>query len=157
MSQGKKISWTAADHIKYEKSSDWFWIAGILGIGSAGLSIYFGNLLFALIILLGIFLIFIQSSIQPKQVNFEINRKGVVVGSILYPYSTLESYWVIDEDGWDRDRLLLKSKKVLMPLIVVPLGENSDPEEISDYLLEYLNEEQMEDSPLNKISILLGL
>ncbi len=157
MEKAKKISWVAKDFIKPERSSDWYWFAGIIGIGVSFLAIYFGNILFALLILISLFALFVQSSVEPSDKKFELNRKGVVSGEILYPYSTLESFWVIDEDGWDRDRLLVKSKKTLMPLIVIPLGKDVTPEQISDFLLEYLNEEQMEDSQINKLSILLKL
>ncbi len=156
MNETRKISWVAADHIKKEKTSDWFWIVGIVGIGAAILSIYFNNFLFALLILIGLFAIFMQANDEPKDKNFEINRKGVVVGSTLYPYSSLESFYIIDEDGWDRDRILIKSNKMLMPLIVIPLGESADIDSISNYLLEYLNEEELEESAVDKIAILFG-
>lgn len=156
MNRSKKIQWTALSHIKVEKSTDWFWIIGIVGIGGAVLAIYFNNILFALLIMIGIFTLFMQAHSEPKNQEFEINRKGVVIGEVLYPYSTLESFWVIDEDGWDRDRILVKSKKTLMPIITMPLGEDNDPDEIRDYLLEYLDEEHMEESLIEKMGILLG-
>lgn len=156
MNGSKKITWEAADHIKVEKSTDWFWVIGIIAIGIAVLSIYFNNLLFALLILIGTFALFIQSHSEPYMQKYEINRKGVVIGDILYPYSSLESFWVIDEDGWDRDRMLVKSTKLFMPMIVMPLGEDVTPDDIRDYMLEYLDEEQMEESAIEKIVILLG-
>jgi len=156
MKGSKKISWEAADHIKTERNTDWYWIVGIIGIGITILAIYFNNVLFGLLILIGVFVIFIQSHAEPKMQNYEINRKGIVVGETLYPYSSLESFWVIDEDGWDRDRMLIKSQKTFMPIIVLPLGENSSPDEIRDYLLEYLDEEQIEEGFLDKLAIVLG-
>jgi hypothetical protein len=156
MSGSKKIIWEAVDHIKVEKSNDWYWIVGIVGIGATVLAIYFNNILFALLILIGIFSIFIQSHAEPKIERFEINRKGVAIGETLYPFSTLESFWVIDEDGWDRDRILIKSKKIFMQLIVLPLGPDIQPDEIRDYLLEYLDEEHMEEGFFDKLSILMG-
>jgi hypothetical protein len=156
MDKPKKITWEALDHIPVEKSDDWFWVIGIIAIGGAILAIYFNNILFAILILIGTFTIFIQSNSEPQIEKYEINRKGLVVGSRLYPHSTLESYYVIDEDGWDRDRILFKSTKMFMPLIIVPLGEGNNPEEVNDFLIEYLNEEHLEESTIEKISILLG-
>lgn len=143
MNGSKKISWEALDHIQEEKSADWFWIVGIISAGIAILAIYFGNILFALLILLAIFTSFMATHIPPKIVRYEINRKGVIVGDILYPYSNLKSFFVIDEDGYDRDRLILKSTKALMPYIILPLGSDVLPDEIREYLLEYLDEEEM--------------
>jgi hypothetical protein len=106
--------------------------------------------------LIGALTVFLQTNIEPKIENFELNRKGLVIGDRLYPYSTLDSYYVVDEDGWDRDRILFKSAKTFMPLIIVPLGEDVSPEEINDFLIEYLDEEHLEESAIEKISIILG-
>lgn len=154
--KSKKIAWRAFDHIKVEKSVDWYWIVGIVTIAAAFLAIYFNNLLLAILILIGAFAIFVQNKVEPKMVDYEINRRGVRVGENIYPYSSLESFFVIDEDGWDRDRLLLKSQKIFMPIITVPLGEDSNPDEIRDYLLEYLDEEQIEESLIEKIALVCG-
>jgi hypothetical protein len=156
MEKNKKITWEALSHIKTEKSSDWYWILGIITIGASILSIYFNNLLLALLILIGTFAIFVQTNIEPKTQKFELNRKGVVVGSTLYPYSTLESFYVIDEDGWDRDRILIKSKKNFMPLITIPLGESVKPEQASEFLIEYLDEEHLQESAIERIMLILG-
>ena len=79
----------------------------------------------------------------PRIVEYEISRKGVRIADTLYTYSNLESFWIIDEDGYERDRILLKSKKVLVPLIVLPLGDAVDIEEVSEFLSQYLDEEEM--------------
>jgi hypothetical protein len=141
----KKLSWETFDHIKQEKSEDWFWIVGIVAVSIAVLSVFFNNILLALIILLGAFTSFMAAHAKPKNVQYEINRKGVKVGEILYPYSVLESFCVIDEDGYDRDRLLLRSRKAFMPIITVPLAGEVENDSVREYLLEYLNEEEMQE------------
>lgn len=156
MNNSKKIEWQAYDHIKVEKSSDWFWIVGIVAAGIIILCFFFNNLLLGLLVLIGTFVVFISANNPPKIVNYQINRKGVAVGEMLYTYATLESFYVIDEDGFDRDRIILKSKKTMMPLIIIPLGENGHPDEVREYLLEYLNEEEMFEPTLQKIVTHLG-
>ena len=155
--ENNKITWEAADHIKEEKSPDWFWVVGIVTIAVAVLAIFFGNLLLALLILLAAFTSFMLAHSAPKIVDYEINRKGVRVGDILYSYATLESFWVIDEDGYERDRILLKSRKLMMPIITVPLGETTDPEKIREYLLEYLDEEEISEPISEYLMSWLGL
>jgi hypothetical protein len=156
MNGSHKISWRALEHIKTDKSADWFWVVGIIAVGIAILAIYFSNILFALVILIGTFAIFLQSNIPPAMRDFELNRQGVISGKTLYTYTSLESFYVVDEDGWDRDRILLKSKKLLMPLIVIPLGENVAVDEVSTYLLNFLPEEAMEEPTLQLILNRLG-
>ncbi len=156
MDNPQKIRWQALEYIESEKSSDWFWIVGIVVVGIAVLAIYFNNLLLALLILIGTFAIFIQSNIEPDLKMFELNRKGVISGKKIYTFSSLESFWVIDEDDWDRDRILIKSKKLFMPLIVLPLGENANPNEVRDFLLNFLPEEEMQEPALQLILNRLG-
>ena len=50
----KNINWKTIEHNHQEKSSDWYWILGIIAIATAVLSIYFGNILFAIVILLSV-------------------------------------------------------------------------------------------------------
>lgn len=152
----KKISWETLDHIKEDNTSDWFWIVGIIAIAIAVLAIFFNNILFALVILLSAFASFMLANTPAKIIQCEVSRKGIQIEKILYPFSSLESFWVIDEDGYDRDRILIKSKKMFVPLLIIPLGESVDPEEIRDYLLEYLDEEEMYEPFFQRLMSVLG-
>lgn len=155
-SSSKKIIWQALDHIKEKRTDDWFWIVGVIAIGMTVLAIYFGNYLFGLFILLATFTSFLMAHSAPKMVEYEINRKGLRTGDVLYTYSSLESFWIIDEDGFDRDRILFKSNKMFMPLIIVPLGDAVSIEEVRDYLLENLKEEEMHEPISQHIMNALG-
>jgi hypothetical protein len=156
MNGSKKLEWQALDHIREKKDSDWFWIIGIVAVAIAILAVFFNNVLLALLVLIGTFVIFLAANNPAKMVGHQINRKGVQVGDIIYTYATLESFYVIDEDGFDRDRLILKSRKTFMPLIVIPLGDQIRPDEIREYLLEYLNEEEMYEPTIQRILTRLG-
>lgn len=156
MNVPEKLQWQALNHIKPEKSADWFWIVGITAIGISVVSIYFENYLFALLMLLGVFATYLQSHIPPHVVSFEISRRGIIAGKVLYPFTTLESFCVVDEDGWDRDRILIKSKKVFMPLIVIPLGENVTPEMAQAFLIQFMKEEHLEEPTFQKVMDRLG-
>lgn len=156
MNGSKKLDWEALDHIREKKDSDWFWIIGIIAVSISILAIFFNNILLALLVLIGTFVIFLAANNPAKTVHYQINRKGVLVGDILYTYATLESFYVIDEDGFDRDRIILKSTKPLMPLIVIPLGDQVRPDEIREYLLEYLNEEEMFEPTIQRILTRIG-
>jgi len=72
-----------------------------------------------------------------------------LVGETLYPYSTLESFWVIDEEI--NDRILIRSQKVFMPFLILPYESTEiNPDDIRDYLLDYIDEEELEE-PLSQI------
>lgn len=151
MNVSKKLEWKAFDHIREKKGSDWFWFVGITASAIIILAIFFNNILLGLLVLIGTIVIFIAANNPPIIVDYQINRRGVQVGDTLYTYATLESFYVIDEDGWDRDRLILKSRKTLMPLIIIPLGSEIKPDQIREYLIEYLNEEEMYEPVVQRI------
>jgi hypothetical protein len=152
----KVIEWQALEHHHHkEKTPDWFWIVGAVAIAGSILAIYFGNVLFGLIILISALTAFIQANTKPKIMRYRITRKGVQIGNSIIPYSTLQSFWVIDEEI--NDRIILKSEKFLMPYIIIPFDSiNTDPDEIRNYLLEYLNEEEMDEPVSNKILEAIG-
>jgi hypothetical protein len=151
MNGSKKLEWRAFDHIREKKDSDWFWFVGITAGAIIILAVVFNNILLGLLVLIGTAVIFMAANNPPRIVDHQINRRGVQVGDILYTYATLESFYVIDEDGWDRDRLILKSRKTLMPLIIIPLGSEVKPDQIREYLIEYLNEEEMYEPTIQRI------
>lgn len=155
MSPSKRIAWEAYEHEHRPKSSDWFWVVGIIAVAGAILAIYFDNLLFGLLILLAAFTSIVQSHIPPRLIKIEIGRKGVRVGDSVYPYSSLQSFFVIDEEI--NDRIILRSTKPLLPYVVVPFSsEVTSADEIRDYLLEYLYEEEMDEPALQKFMEMLG-
>ena len=61
----------------------------------------------------------------------------------------LDSFWIQDTE-YD-DRIFFKTKKPMSPLIIIPFDSTqTDPESIRDYLLDYIDEEELEE-PLYQI------
>ncbi|MFT5352237.1 MAG: hypothetical protein ACI9GH_000076, partial [Candidatus Paceibacteria bacterium] len=108
MANSKKIEWQAHEHSHIERSSDWYWIVGIIAIGIAVLSIYFDNILLAVIIILATSIAQVKARTEPQLLNFKITRKGILAGDTLYPYSALESFWVIDDADDSFDKIIFK-------------------------------------------------
>jgi hypothetical protein len=152
----QKITWETLDHIKEDKSSDWFWIVGIIAIAGSVLAIFFSNILLGLVILLSAFASFMFVHTPSKIERYELNKKGITIGDTMYPYNSLESFYVIDEDGYERDRILIKSEKLFMTLIIMPLGNEVTVDEVRDFLLEYIDEEEMREPPTYYIMSKLG-
>jgi hypothetical protein len=151
MALGKTISWQAHEYFHQEKSNDWYWGLGIIAVTAAVLAIVFGNTLFALVIVLFAFIAGMQAHREPKLINFELTNRGVIINHILYPYSTLESFWIAEQHLNKPDpKVLIKSKRPMMSFIHLPV-ENVDIEEVRDFLLIYLKEEELEEPLLEKV------
>lgn len=153
--QQTQLEWTALEHEHIHKSSDWFWALGILAIAAATTSIIFNNVLFAIVILIGAFTVGMNALKPPAQVRFKITSRGIMINNTLYPYSSLESFWVADENKHEQPKLLVKSKKLLVPHIVIPI-EGASPDDVRDYVLDYLDEEEDSESLAQKIMEFFG-
>ena len=92
---------------------------------------------------------------KPHLIHFEITRRGVAIDDVLYPFATLESFW-IDEDEHGHHSLILKSQRVIMPYIVIPLNETTQLGDIRDALLIRLEEEELEEPTSHKIFEFFG-
>jgi hypothetical protein len=148
-SRPEKISWQHYEHAHVERTIDWFWIVGIVAFGAVVLSLYFKNFLFALIIILFTAISFAHVIRPPRLLTFQISRKGVRAGNTLHPYSMIDSFWI--EDTEYDDKILFKTKKPMSPLIVIPFDSTqTDPETIRDLLLDFVDEEELEE-PLYQI------
>ena len=134
-----KIEWEAHEYEHKERSPDWFWAVGIISVAVAITSIIFGNVIFGILVIIATFALILFINREPERTRSSINERGVSRGKTHYPYSTLDSYWIDIEHP--HKKILLKSKKLLMPLIMVPLSEEIDPEEIDEALIRFIPRE----------------
>ena len=72
----RDIEWTAPEFEYYEKSQNWFIVAGLIAIILFVISIFTKNFLFAFLILISSFLVFTYSFKKPNDVEVKINPKG---------------------------------------------------------------------------------
>ena len=145
----ERISWQAYEHTHVDKSVDWFWTVGIIAVGGVFLSIFFKNFIFALIIVLFTATSFMLAKRAPRLLTFEFSRKGVRTVHVLYPYTMFESFWV--DDGEFEDKIILRSKKPMSPYMIIPFDSTeTDAEMLREFLLDYLDEEHLEE-PLMQI------
>lgn len=148
------ITWDAPEHHHVDKGSDWFWVLGILAVCGAVAAFFFGNYLFALVILLAAGTMALRSVKPPRVVSFMVGKKGVRAGDQLYPYSSLEAF-AIDEEDERGPQLLLRAKSMYSPLIVMPIPEEH-VEEIEELIRNRLPEEELREPLGHKLLELLG-
>jgi hypothetical protein len=148
------IAWEAYEYKPRNHSSDWYWALGIITVSIVIVSILLGNILFGVFVLLSAFTLALYTKRHPHVIRLEINQTGVVMKNKLYPYDSLESFYIDIEA--DPDKLVLKSKMRLMPYIIIPLNPDLDYEEIREYLLHYLEEDHHPEPLGHKILDYLG-
>lgn len=131
------IEWNAPEHIHTEKTNDWYWGVGIITLTATVLAFIFGNVIFGIFILVGVFALVVHSSRRPRTLHIEVNDRGIIVDKLLYPFLTLESFWIEADQAYPK--ILLKSLKTFMPYLVIHI-EEVDPEKVREILLKYIAE-----------------
>jgi len=150
----RSITWEAPEHHHIEKGNDWFFALAIIVVAIVIVAIVFGNVLFALLLGLAGGAIAVAATKTPSIIPFAVTVRGVRVGDRLYPYGTLESYH-IDEEDPRGPQLLIKANQKLMPLVVIPLPHDH-VDQIDALLSEKLTEEHLEEPLFLKILELFG-
>ncbi len=153
--QGQDISWHVQTHEHRERSSDWYWALGLLGLVGAGLSIFFGNVLLAIILVVGAGSIGLLAARGPREHEVKIDRRGITLDGTLYPYPAVQSFWVEEEAG--EPKLFLTTNNLLMPHISVPLDSAAHAGQVRAYLRGYLEEEEQWEHFGENVARLLGL
>ncbi len=145
----------APEYHYHHKASDWYWAVGIVTIAAAATAIIFNNVLFGVLILLSGFSLLTYASRKPIEQDIEISDAGITVGKYRFAYSNLESFWI---EHQEYGRMLLKSKRAIMPHIVVPMNEISDEEkeEVRAFLRTKLPEVEQHEPLLEMIMEYIG-
>jgi hypothetical protein len=139
----RAITWEAPEPEHKEKGSDWFWALGIVAIAGSAAAVLFSNTLFAVVVLLGASTMIVFAHRKPKILEYAVTTRGIRIHTELYPYSTLECFY-LDEDCPTGPQLLIQSQKLFMPLLILPIpSEYID--DIDDLLSAKLPEEHLDE------------
>jgi flagellar motor component MotA len=131
------ISWDAPEHIHTEKNNDWYWAVGIITITATVLAFIFENIIFGIFIIVASFALVTHAAKKPRTIHYEINDRGIVVDNILFPFLSLDSFWIDAHE--EPPKILIKSHKTFMPYIAIYI-EGVDREKVRDTLLNYIAE-----------------
>jgi hypothetical protein len=148
------LEWETYEYPPKNHTTDWYWAVGIIAVSIALVSIIFGDLIFGILILIAAFTLCLYAARPPRMVHFELNRRGLLIDKRLYPYDTIESFWI--EERTVHSRLLLKSKKTMMPYIIVPLSADLNLEDLQQFLLQYLKQKEHHEPLSHQIIEYLG-
>lgn len=149
-----KVSWKAFEYLKKEKTTDWYWAVIIIALSIAVIAYMLEDGFFSILIVIATITLLMFSMRDPQILDISIDQRGLIIGKDMYPFATLECFWVDISDEHSH-KVLFRSKKVFMPLTVVPLDEYHHLD-IRDFLLQYLPEKEMHEPTSQKIMERLG-
>jgi len=86
---------------------------------------------------------------ETKIIPVKIVHKGIIFGKQLHPWLSYRSFWIEDEHPHGF-RILMHPTSSYLPITIIPVNEEIDLNDIRDILLEFLEEEFMEESLVHK-------
>jgi len=143
------IEWLAPEFEHYNKNKSWFIVVGVIAAGLFLWAVFTKNFIFALLIGLSYFSVIVFALKKPNNIHLAITPKGLKIDKTLYVFDNLRSFWIFYEPPLIKE-LSVRSKKMIMPYIKVPLGEQN-PVEIRRLLLKYLPEKKHKESLIDNL------
>lgn len=129
------ISWREYEFAHRPKSSDWYWAVGIITIGAVVASIFFNQVILAILIIVASLSLLLHANKAPRLLDYHLTQRGLVIDKTLYPIATIESFW-IDEYENGVAKLIVKSTKKTMVYIIVSLVPEVTPDEVRHFFFQ---------------------
>lgn len=148
------LEWQTMEYDHEHRSSDWFWMVGLIAALGIIISIVTRNLLFAVVILIAGFTVMMYGARRPEEITVSITKRGVQIKNQFYPYANIAAFAVKDDDEGP-DRLILHIDRWFLPHVSTYI-EAVDPDQVRDYLSDFLIEEPYEESWLENLIERLG-
>lgn len=143
------LSWTTPEFIYHKKGPGWFVALALIAVALFAIALIMRNYIFALLILVASFLIYIQALKKPPKIKIVISGEGITIQETFFPYKELSSFWLFEEP--EIRTLNLESKKLLRPRISIPLAQQN-PSEIRQTLIGFIPEKRQEETLIDMLA-----
>lgn len=148
------LHWSAYEHDHIERGRDWYWALGIITASAALVSVLFGNIFFAILIITAALALGLVAGIEPDLVEFEVSDDGIRINDTLHTFEEILGFWV--EERHERPILLVDTTKVLSPNLIIPI-EEVDPRQVREFLRERTEERRMKEPFAHHVLEFFGL
>lgn len=138
------MDWETLEHRYIEKTNDWFASVILIAGSLVAVEFLFNNFLLIALTVIGTFAFLLLAVRRPALMHVEVRSSGIRAGNTLYPFVSLDGF-AIAEYPMEK-KLLLESNRNLMPLIVIPIPDEIEQDELRDLIAEYLPEKELHES-----------
>jgi hypothetical protein len=129
------VSWETWEYPPHERSTKWYIIASLIGIGLIFYSILTANFLFAIIILMMGVIMLVNALRHPDRIEVHITTLGLVVGNEFHSYKEIKDFSLVYEPP-DVKLLYVDFNSRIHPLVAIPL-EEVNPNDVRASLLPF--------------------
>ncbi|TSC56452.1 MAG: Uncharacterized protein G01um101418_341 [Parcubacteria group bacterium Gr01-1014_18] len=131
--------WNFREHVRQERTGRWFLILGIISGLLMVYALWNTNFLFALIIVLVLFILFLRYNKEPKNLQFSVTDRGILLDRDFIPHQNLKRFWMV-YDPPHVSKIYFEKDALMNGLLIVPMEDN-DPVEIREALLPFVAED----------------
>lgn len=142
------MAWTAPEFSYQEKSPAWFVVFGAIALLFFIIALLMKNYIFALVILLAAFVVYLEAKKYPREIRFAISEEGIIIDEKKILYEHITSFWVFERP---ERYISLHSKKLLQSRIHIPVGDQN-PQKIRALLSHFAKEIEHEESVIDIFS-----
>ncbi|MDD5341376.1 MAG: hypothetical protein PHC97_02980 [Patescibacteria group bacterium] len=132
------FQWHTPEFTRYPRGWSWYLLTIVIGLVLIIYSIFTANFLFALIIILAGFIVFLKSYKQPVDLLFQITESGLVLGNQFFDYDRIKNFYFIYDPPVVKK--LFFNLKGLAPTVSIQLNDKN-PLLVRERLLKYLKED----------------
>ena len=135
------FSWKAKEYIRHERGPRWYIAAVITVILLVFWSLVSRNWTMALAVVAfaGVYY-YLHIHQHPRDIEVIISEMGIKVGTMVFPYTHIQSFWMIYQPPFVKTLNLHVDKK-LYSHIVIQLGDQ-DPTSVRQFLCTQINEQE---------------
>jgi hypothetical protein len=151
----EEIAWTTFTHEHKEHSVDWYWTLGTVTVVAAAAAVFFGNMLLAVILVVGAGSIGVLVARGPREHMVRLGKRGLSVDGTLYPWNAIHSFWV--EHDTKHPRLFVSTTGFLTPHFTFELEDPARAQEVRNFIARFAHEEEQGPHIGEHLSELLGL
>ena len=149
------LNWETKESRRESKGEGWYWTIATGGLFLVIVSILMKNFLLTAFVVFASVTVALEGARKPQILKYSIGARGARIGDKLYPYSSLDSFW-ISYDPPHKKEIVIKSKKILASHLAMPLGD-IDPNSARNLLVCFLKEEKHEETMSEIIADIIGL
>ncbi|MBI2632972.1 MAG: hypothetical protein HYW78_01105 [Parcubacteria group bacterium] len=133
------LEWHFKEYEEYQRSRRWYIGAFVAVIAILTYAIATANLLFAVFIILAVFLAVTRQRALPRDLALRIFERGIVLGEKYYPWSDIKSFSIIYNPP-ETKLLYIDLKNIFAVDFSIPLN-STNPLIVRTTLLRYLPED----------------
>ena len=135
------IVWRAPEYPEVERGPQWMAIAGGCAVMMIIFSIWQSTYAFSVVVLLLAGIYFLTHNHKPKEIEIALTTNGILADGRFFPYTNIESFWVIFEPDDNVKKLGLHMKSGMIREIQYELAQQ-DPTQVRSFLATYIPEQE---------------